>query len=123
MSAPVRPSPELLAINEADKRFFRRRPERSHRLRIAARAEIEEARDKLGPFDRPADPGARIFCAIRKLGCGGLYRVVGFAIDCGEPLDFSEADARTAYHVLGPQDLSRPNNNAALWRAAPSSVL
>lgn len=123
MSAPVRPSPELLAVSEADKRFFRRRPKRSYRLRLAAQAEIEEARGKLGPFALLAEPGARMFCAIRRLGCGGLYRVIGFATDCGEPLDFSEADARTAYHVLGPQDLSRPNNNAALWRAAPSSVL
>lgn len=122
MSAPASLPSDLGSILAADLRFFQRWPGRDYRLRLAGLAELSEIREKFGSIALPADPSVRAFCAVRRVGSHGLYRVAGFAIDCGEPGDFPEATARIAYAVLATASLTAPINSAALWRAAPSVV-
>lgn len=119
MNAPPFPASSLASILAADLRFFERWPNRNYRLRLAGQAELAEIRRKFGGAAVSSDPSVRAFCALRRVGSSGLHRVAGFAIDCGEPGDFSEATAQIAYAILGPADLTSPINRAALWRAAP----
>lgn len=116
-SKPLAPlPPELLAILKADLRYFERRPERRHRLRLAAACEIEEARCKVGLILPPA--GVRVFCAILRTSPGGVHRAIGFAVDVGE-VDFDEKTAAQAYARLDPQDVTTPPAGADLWHAVP----
>lgn len=116
---PVLPpvSPDLFAILRADLRYFERRPERRHRLRLATGCEIEDARRMLGLVLPP--PGARVFCGVQSLGPGNVHRVIGFAVDA-EEVDFDEKAAARAYRRLSRQDVTAHPAEAALWRAVPS---
>ena len=49
-------------IVRADERFFARRPERKHRLRLAYQAEIDQLRD--GEPPPPVEPGFRAFTIV-----------------------------------------------------------
>lgn len=121
MSGAPSPVPQDggFALVAADLAFFRRFPDRAYRLRLAGRAEIAEARAKVGLILPP--PGVRVFCALRRIEPGRLHRAIGFAIDAGET-DFSETTALTAYHLLNPQDVTAPPAPGALWRAEPVSL-
>ena len=117
-SAPIPvPVPDLLAILRADLRYFERRPERRHRLRLAGACEIEEARRRVGLAVPP--PGVRVYCGLHRLSPGKVHRVIGFAIDVAE-VDFDEQTAERAYARLSPQDVTSPPAEAALWHAVPS---
>lgn len=70
---PVAP-PELEAAVEADRRFFERRPARSHCIRHTGRAEIAAA-ERAGCGLDPALPGFRWFTAVRQLAPGVRVRV------------------------------------------------
>lgn len=107
-------------IVAADLAFFRRFPNRTYHLRLAGRAEIEEARAKVGLV--PPPPGVRVFCALRQITPGHLHRAVGYALDVGET-DFDEASALVAYHLLNPQDVTRLPEPDALWSARSRDLL
>lgn len=119
MSAPPFPASSLASILAADLRFFTRWPGRNFRLRLAGQAELAEISRRFGGIALPTRSDVRAFCALCRKGAAGFDRVAGFAIDCGEPIDFPEEIAREAYGVLGPASLTDPINLAALWRAAP----
>ncbi|WP_267427355.1 hypothetical protein [Methylobacterium sp. GC_Met_2] len=114
---PARTPPELFAVLAADLRYFERRPERRHRLRLAAPVEIEEGRRKAGLILPPE--GLRAFCAILRLSPGSLHREIGFAINVGE-VDFDEKTAAAAYLRLCTQDVTKPPTGADLWHAVPA---
>jgi hypothetical protein len=118
-SAPVPVPPELFAILRADLRYFQRRPERRHRLRLAGPCEIEEARRKVGLVLPPR--GVSVYCGIHRLSPGNVHRAIGFAIDVGE-VDFDGKTAARAYARLNPQDVTTHPADAALWHAVPSQA-
>ena len=112
--------PAVFAILAADLRFFRRRPDRAHRLRLAGRCEVEEARAKVGLVPPPS--GARAYCALKRIGPGWVHRAIGFAIDTGE-IDFDEPTAAVAYALLAPQDVTTPPDCRSLWSARSLSPI
>lgn len=113
---PIPVPPELFSILRADLRYFDRRPERRHRLRLAGACEIAEACRKVGLILPPV--GVRVYCGIHRLSPGSVHRVVGFAIDVGE-VDFDEKTAARAYARLAPQDVTTRPDATALWHAVP----
>lgn len=92
------PSP----LNEADFRYFRRFPERRHRIRVAAQSEIEAAR-QAGALTAPIPEGYRAHIGLKSDGRRGLHRAIG-ALPEGTDCDASERDARAAYYSLVIQD-------------------
>lgn len=88
-------------INVADFRFFRRFPERRHRIRVAAHRELEAARHK-GVLTAPIPDGYRAHVGLKFDGRDGLHRAIG-ALPEGSDCDASEADARAAYYSLFAQ--------------------
>lgn len=85
-------------LNEPDFRFFRRFPDRRHRIRIAAQNELETARSK-GVLTAPIPEGYRAHVGLKFDGRGGLHRAIG-ALPEGTDCDASERDARAAYYSL-----------------------
>ena len=116
-SVPVPVPPELFVILRADLRFFERRPERRHRLRLAGACEIEEAHRKVGLVLPPG--GVRVYCGVHRLSPGKVHRAIGFALDVGE-VDFDEKTAARAYARLTPQDVTAHPADADLWHAVPA---
>ena len=73
---------------QADAKFFERRPDRNHRVRLASGAEVEIIR-LLHPGNVIA-PGFRWYTAVRQIKRGIRFRVftIGFAdLDCDETED------------------------------------
>ncbi|KQT16176.1 hypothetical protein ASG40_18225 [Methylobacterium sp. Leaf399] len=88
-SAAQRRLKRLTAENEtsilADARFFERRPDRNHRIRLASRAEVEMIR-LLHP-DNVITPGMRWYTSVRQIRKGVRLRgfTIGLAdLDCDE---------------------------------------
>ena len=52
-------------VTQADRRFFERRPDRRHRVRLASKAEVEEREIVIGPMNIPA--GFKVFTVVRCL--------------------------------------------------------
>lgn len=74
----------------ADARFFERRPERSHRLRLSSVAEVEILR-LLRPGN-PLTPGLRWYTAVRQVRKGFRMRVFSMGLphlDCDESEEVS----------------------------------
>lgn len=110
--------PELVAVLGSDLRFFRRRPDRRHRLRLAARAEVQEAAIRVGlKSEIPA--GFRAYCGLRQVAPGLTHRVFGYAPE-GIETDVSEAEAAQAYAFLTPHNAATLNSLVAPSGAAPS---
>lgn len=86
----------------ADRKFFERFPHRRHRIRIAARNEIEHARRK-GVLTAPIPDGCRGHIGVMSDGCGRLRSVIGALLE-GADCDMSEADAIGAFALLRRQD-------------------
>ena len=92
----------LQPIFNADYRFFTRRPDRDHRVRIAGLVEIEEARLR-GAFTIPAPHGYRFFVGIRR-ETNGLQRAIGAGSE-GTDTDRSEDACRIVFrHLLKQSD-------------------
>lgn len=87
--------PSIDLVIEADRRFFRRRPDRFYRLCLASRDEIVEADIRSG-ITELVPQGFRAFIAVKHVSCG-IGRVIGFAPE-GTDTDVCEA---TACHYYG----------------------
>lgn len=86
---------------EADRRYFRRRPERTFRIRHAFRSEVDELRlvGGLGP-----DPeGQRLFAAVRQVESGVRMRAF-FRAARGLETDMSEFEAASIWAELDARD-------------------
>jgi hypothetical protein len=83
-------------IVRADERFFARRPERKHRLRIAYQAEIDQLRD--GEPPPPVEPGFRAFTIVRVVADGVRTRLFVMLPDQFET-DLSEDECRYIFFV------------------------
>lgn len=73
---------------QADARFFERRPDRNHRIRLASAAEVETIR-LLRPGN-PTTPGLRWYTAVRQVRQGVRLRVFSMGLpdlDTDEPED------------------------------------
>ena len=99
-------SPEVLEMVEIDRRYFRRRPDRVHRIRLAARCEIKLAETRAG-ITAPIPIGFRAFVGVREIGHGHHERVIGFGLADAET-DLPEDEARRAFEQF------RTHNNATL---------
>jgi hypothetical protein len=97
----------------ADVRFFTRRPDRRHRVRLAAHAELALARHVAG-ITEPVPAGIRAFVAIKRGSAGWHHRVIGFRHETADT-DVSEAEAAEAYADF------RAHDNAKLRRLAASA--
>lgn len=86
----------------ADVKFFRRRPERRHRIRLAAVEEVALARHVAG-ITAPIPDGIRAFIGIRRAGDGKYHRVIGFLAE-GSDTDLDEWAALMAYQHFADHD-------------------
>jgi hypothetical protein len=104
MSAPLTPA-------QADRRFFGRFTHRYHRIRVAARCEVEAARRKRA-LTVSAPEGFRAFIGTKLVPPVGLTFVIGILRDdCDTDMD--EEDARKAFRLLRKQS----DAQLAAWAA------
>jgi hypothetical protein len=83
-------------VTQADARFFERFPHRQHRIRVAARAEIEQDA-LLGALpDIPHD--FSYFMAIKNVTPGARMRLLIIGLE-GSDTDISEESARAIYET------------------------
>ncbi|MCP2083944.1 UNVERIFIED_ORG: hypothetical protein J2W74_005209 [Methylorubrum zatmanii] len=99
----------VLSPRQADLMFFRRFPGRLHRIRIAARSEIEHASQK-GALALPTPAGFRAHIGVARNGRGRLQYAVGILCE-GADCDMAEAEARDAFALLLRQDGAQPVNH------------
>jgi len=85
----------LEACHQGDVRFFQRRPDRRHRIRLASHSELALARHVAG-ITEPLPPGVRAFVGCEYLPDGRYHRVIGFWPE-GSEVDLPEQVAATAY--------------------------
>jgi hypothetical protein len=115
-------APAVRVILRANRRFFRRFPNRKWRVRIAARAEVEEARLK-GALTAPLPSGYRFFVGVRRDAKGVLSRMIGVGpdiVDC----DVDEATARMMFSSLAAHDDQTLIKLAGRsGKAAPSTLI
>lgn len=97
-----------LSPRQADLMFFRRLSHRLHRIRIAARSEIEHASQK-GALALPVPAGFRAHIGVAHNGRGRLQYAVGILRE-GADCDMPEDDARDAFALLLHQDGACPVN-------------
>lgn len=95
MSVPLTPA-------QADHRFFARFTHRYHRIRIAARCEVEAARRKQA-LTVSAPEGYRAFIGTKLIPPGGLTFVIGILRDDCDT-DMGEEDACKAFRLLRKQN-------------------
>jgi hypothetical protein len=82
-------------VTQADRRFFLQRPDRKHRVRFAAAAEIEQTRIASGePMAVP--PGCRFFTIVKNIVTGTRLRLLVLNEE-GAETDLSEEVARTIW--------------------------
>ena len=94
---------EVDVVSQADRRFFVRRPDRQHRVRLASRAEIEQVKIAGGePMTAP--PGCRFFTVVRNIATGARMRF----------LVLNREDAETDL----PETMAR-----AIWEAAATPYM
>lgn len=74
-------TPKIDRVTAADRKFFERHPDRSHRLRLAAEAEAEIA--QLGA-EETLPAGIRWFVAVRQVAPGMRLRAFGAETDADE---------------------------------------
>ena len=88
--------PDIDAVLEGDRRFFERFPERRHRVRIAARAEVENLRAAVRrPLHLPE--GCQYLTAVRHVAPGVRARVFLYATT-DAPTDLPEEVAAEIFH-------------------------
>ncbi|TNC05516.1 hypothetical protein FF100_35520 [Methylobacterium terricola] len=85
----------ILACRESDAAFFRRRPDRHHRVRLAAHAEIVLARAE-GAITAPIPVGVRGFVAVERRPDEALAWALGFEITHTN----TDVDERTAHSAF-----------------------
>lgn len=85
----------LAACHEGDRRFFQRRPDRQHRIRLASSSELALARHVAG-ITEPLPPGIRAFVGCEYRASGSYHRVIGFWPE-GSEVDLPEQAAAEAY--------------------------
>ena len=82
-------------ITQADRRFFERRPDRQHRVRLAGQAEIAQHELFEGkPVDQPL--GCHIFAIVRNIAPGVRLRLFTLGLDDADT-DLSETMARSIF--------------------------
>ncbi len=83
-------------VTQGDAAFFERFPARSHRVRLASSAEIEQNAILAEPSGSSLAPGERWLVLVKQLDVG--VRLRAFATGIGfDDFDFSEAEARDLY--------------------------
>jgi hypothetical protein len=90
-------------ITQADRAFFKRRPDRVHRVRLASQAEIKQEELMVGgTMIVPA--GYSAFIAVRNVAPGIRLRVMTLAPE-GAETDLPEEMARLIFEKAAPQQL------------------
>jgi hypothetical protein len=85
-------------VTRADARFFERFPHRQHRVRVAARAEIEQNALMIGGDpDIPHD--FSYFMAVKNVAPGARVRLLIMGLE-GSDTDISEESARAIYEMV-----------------------
>jgi hypothetical protein len=98
---PVVPD-DFEAVTEADRRFFKRHPGRSHRIRHTSMAELAQAERVDHALDAPF-PGFRWFTVIRQVTPGARVRVYVQAPELCET-DVPEEMAAQIYREVESQN-------------------
>jgi hypothetical protein len=103
-------------VTQADRRFFERRPDRQHRVRLTSQAEIEQIALLEGcPVAPPS--GCRIFTVVRNVAPGVRLRVYTCAME-GAETDLSEAQALAIYESTAtPKQRELAAQMRAAWEA------
>jgi hypothetical protein len=87
-------------VTQADRAFFKRRPDRAHRVRLAALAEIKQEELMVGgTMIVPA--GYSAFIAVRNMAPGIRLRVMTLAPE-GAETDLPEEMARSIFEKAAP---------------------
>ena len=84
-------------ITQTDRRFFERRPDRQHRVRLASQAEVEQ-HTIVDACPSPPD-GYRLYVAVRNVAPGARLRQFLVAPE-GRETDLSEAVARVIFEKV-----------------------
>jgi hypothetical protein len=82
-------------VSQADRAFFKRRPDRVHRVRLASSAEIQQE-ELLSGFALTVPENCRIFTIVWQIASGVRLRVLVCG-DEGAETDISEREARLAF--------------------------
>lgn len=110
---------EVNLVVETDRRFFERHPLRTHRLRLASRAEVAILGEVHGLVETRLPPGERWFCVIRQLDAETQTQTRLFTPndeDC--ETDLSEQDCAWIFNRIA----GRNSNVAQAERAIMSAV-
>lgn len=91
--------PRVDKIVEADAAFFARFPRRSHRVRLASSAEIEQNAAITGAGSTGPGPGRRWFVAVRQIAPGVRMRLFTLSFEDAET-DMAEGEARKVFGFL-----------------------
>ena len=89
-------------IVEGDRRFFARHHDRNHRLRLAARAEVDMLRHVHGAEDVELPPGERFYVVVRQIAPGCQVRHFAPNVD-GIDCDVPESYAAALFDHLAPK--------------------
>ena len=90
--------PSVDRVTEADAKFFERWPNRQHRIRLAAAAEIAQNAILADGEDLTPVPGARWIVMVKQVKPG--VRMRAFAQATGiDDLDLDESEARDLYNA------------------------
>ena len=90
-------------VTDGDRKFFLRRPERQHRVRISHPAEIEQLRIVSGePMKVPA--GCRHFTVIRNVVTGARVRLL-VTYHADAETDLYEQEAREIWELVESADV------------------
>jgi hypothetical protein len=84
-------------VTQGDRRFFERRPDRQHRVRLAGMAEFEQHELINGPLEIP--PGFQLFAVVRNIAPGHRMRLFLPAPE-GRETDVSEITARAIWDAV-----------------------
>src|SRR4051812_9141353 len=82
-------------VTQADRLFFERRPDRSHRVRLASLSEIDQ-NELLEGKPQAIPPECRIFAVVRNIAPGVRLRLFIFGLE-GSETDLTETMARTIF--------------------------
>ena len=102
---------------EIDRRFFERFPDRRHRVRLAARSEVEGLAVAYGAKATRLEQGERWYTVVRWLADGAWLKVF-IPNREGEETDVPEAWAATLYSRLADRDGGVADLEAATRRVA-----
>jgi hypothetical protein len=94
-----------------DRRFFERHPNRTHRVRLASRVEVETQALLKGVDLTPA-PGSSYYVAVRQEVPGLRLRLL-FATDAGNETDVSEEEARFVFEWFSGGSLTNRKEGAS----------